>query len=1186
MICSGCGGDNEPRRKFCGDCGTPLVARCPSCGGENSPAARFCGECGSRLTGAGQSTPPTAAAPRAEPIAERRVVSVLFVDLVGFTNLSESRDAEEVRELLSRYFETAQRLVQRYGGAIEKFIGDAVMAVWGAPSANEDDAERAVRAALEMVVAVAALGQEAGTPQLCARAGVLTGETAVTLAAEGQGMVAGDLVNTASRIQSAAAPGTVLVGEATRRATEAAIAYEDAGSHQLKGKAQPLALWRAHAVIAGRGGALRSPGLEAPFVGRERELRLVKDLFHASAEDRSAHLVSITGLAGTGKSRLLWEFFKYVDGLADQILWHAGRCVAYGEGVSYHALADMVRMRAQINDSDDAATARSKLREAVGSVPASPEERAWIEVALAQLLGLEDHGTSERQDLFAAWRLFLERLAETEPVVLVFEDMQWADASLLEFVEYLLTWSRSHAIFVVALARPDLAERHPGWGAGHPSSTSLALDPLAPGAMQELLAGLVPGLPDGLRTRILTRAEGVPLYAVETVRMLLDRGLLSLSGDAYLPTEPIATLAIPETLHALVAARLDGFAPDERRLVQDAAVLGKTFTAQALAALDGRETQELQSLLDRLIRKEVFSLQIDPRSPGRGQYGFLQDLLRQVAYETLSRRDRRTRHLAAAATLEHAWQGGERDVADVLANHYVQAYRADPAAADVEAIKVRAQEMLSAAGERAASLAGSDDAQHYFEQAATFASEPLVEAALLERAGTMAWAASRGQDARGQLTRAMRAFEADGQTHAVARISARLAEITWAEGHIEDAIEQMDRSFVVLSADEPDEDLAALAAELGRLLVFTGQAQAAAERIERALEIAESLGLPAVLSQAMNTKGGLILSMGKGRPQEGFALLREALEIALRGEAHAAALRAYFNLANLMCYRDRHAEACAHARDGLALARRLGDHNWEWSLLAGIVSSQFLLGEWDQALATAEEVPALEEFAATRFAAVELLLTLPQIHTARGDIAAARGVLDAFGMFEGSADVQEHSAFHAAKANVLRGEGALAEALASAQSALACRPLLGGIHANIKLAFAEACESALALGDAPALQGLLDNARALPAGETTPFMRAHAHRFQAHLEVGADRGSAVEACFEAAAEGFRKSGLPFGLAVTQLEHAQWLTDGGRADDARALQAASRQTFERLGAVSMLTDGRARGLDPGAIGSPA
>src|SRR5713226_5006019 len=662
MLCPSCGTENPEGKKFCGDCGTPLALSCPACASPNPPGKKFCGECGATL---GADVQPAAAPPpavREAATAERRLVSVLFADLVGFTALSESRDAEEVRELLSRYFATCRRLIGLYGGTVEKFIGDAVMAVWGTPVATEDDAGRAVRAALDLVAAVSALGQEVGAEDLRARAGVLTGEAAVTIGAEGEGMVAGDLVNTASRVQSVAEPGQVFVGDSTRRATEQTIVYVEAGSFELKGKEGLTTLWRAQRVVSGRQGSLKSQGLEAPFVGRDRELQQIKDLFHASADEKKAQLVSVTGIAGIGKSRLGWEFYKYFDGIAETVYWHRGRCLSYGEGVTYWALADMVRMRCRIAEDEEPAAALVKLRSTLEEQILDAEERSFLEPRLAQLLGLAEHQARDQQDLFAAWRLFFERLAETYPTVLAFEDMQWADASLLDFVEYLLDWSRSSPIFVITLARPELLERRPTWGAGQRSFTSLYLEPLSPEAMEELLTGLVPGLPDALREQILTRAEGVPLYAVETVRMLLDRGLLLREGTAYALTGPVESLEVPETLHALIAARLDGLSSEERRLLQDAAVLGKTFTREALAALAGADS-EIEPLLTALVRKEVLGVQADPRSPEHGQYGFLQDLVRHVAYETLSKRERRVRHLAAAEHLSSALP--DEDVAEV-----------------------------------------------------------------------------------------------------------------------------------------------------------------------------------------------------------------------------------------------------------------------------------------------------------------------------------------------------------------------------------------------------------------------------------------------------------------------------------------------------------------------------------------
>src|SRR6266508_1061077 len=342
VICSRCGTPNDASRKFCSECGSGLGVACAVCGTLNPAAVKFCGECGSPMHADALGTSATG------PVAERRLVSVMFADLVGFTTASEGRDAEETRELLTRYFDLARGAVERHGGTVEKFIGDAVMAVWGAPTAHEDDAERAVRVALELVAAVPSLGDE--THPLQARAGVLTAEAAVTVGATNQGLVAGDMVNTASRLQSAAAPGTVLVGEGTYRAASNAISFEPAGEQALKGKASPVPAWRAIAVVARRGGSGRSELLEPPFVGREDELRLLKDLFDATTRERKSRLISVVGQAGIGKSRLAWEFEKYLDGVVDTVWWHEGSSPAYGEGISYWALVEMVRRRAGIGE--------------------------------------------------------------------------------------------------------------------------------------------------------------------------------------------------------------------------------------------------------------------------------------------------------------------------------------------------------------------------------------------------------------------------------------------------------------------------------------------------------------------------------------------------------------------------------------------------------------------------------------------------------------------------------------------------------------------------------------------------------------------------------------------------------------------------------------------------------------------
>jgi class 3 adenylate cyclase/tetratricopeptide (TPR) repeat protein len=1140
--------------RFCGDCGGALAASCASCGGENPPGKRFCGHCGSSLD-AGAAAPPLTVVPAVG--VERRHVTVLFADLVGFTAASESRDAEDTRLLLSQYFETCQRLISRYGGTVEKFIGDAVMAVWGTPVANEDDAERAVRAALDLVVGVAELD-----PGLQARAGVLTGEAAVTLGAEGQGMVAGDLVNTASRIQSAAEAGTVLVGDATRRATEAAIAYEDAGEHELKGKTEPLPLYRAIRVLAARGGALRSAALEPPFVGRDRELRLVKELFHACGEEGKAQLVSAVGIAGIGKSRLAWEFEKYIDGLADFFAWHRGRCLAYGDGVAYWALAEMVRMRADIAEDEGTEPAVAKLRTAVEEYVPDPEERSWLEPRLAHLLGLAERTAPDREDLFSAWRLFFERIADNSPVILVFEDLQWADTGLLDFIDYLLEWSRNHPIFVLALSRPELAERRPGFGAAGRNLTTISLEPLAPAAMERLLDGFVPGLPGELRAQILSRAEGVPLYAVETIRMLLDRGLLAREGDVYRPTGEIESLDVPETLHALVSARLDGLAPEERRLLQDAAVLGKSFTKAGLAALSGLPAADIERLVTGLVRKEVFSVQADPRSPERGQYSFLQDLLKRVAYETLAKQERKARHLAAAAHLGQAYGAGEQEIVEVIAAHYVDAYRAAPEADDASEIKGLARQMLERAGERAASLAANDEAEHYFERAAELSDDVALEAALLERAGKTAWASGRVDRARAHLERAMELFEGEGLTHPAARVSARLGVVEWSTSQLDQALERMEHAFDVLSGDEPDEDLATLAAELGRLHFFRGDLESAERRIGTAVQIAEFLWLPEVLSQALNTQG--LIVKWRGRPEQALALLKHALALALDHDLAAAALRAYHNLGDQLDRRDRHEEAIVNHERGIALARKTGQWMEGWRLAGELAWCLQSVGRWDEALAHAREIPDEQRLWTLSGLSAEI-----EIAAARGDLEWAERALGELSPHRDSTDVQEREAVLANTALVHRAAGRYDEAYAAAQEILAADADRLELSVDSKSAHVAALEAALALGRFDLVEEQIARIEAIPPGLRPPSLRAHAARFQALIRAGRGEHQTAEQGFKTAEVIFREHGLVFPLAVTQLEHGEWLVAQGRAADADALLREARETFERLEAAPYL-----------------
>jgi class 3 adenylate cyclase/tetratricopeptide (TPR) repeat protein len=1151
-VCASCGAENAAGKKFCVKCGSALALACPACGSPYGPGDVFCGECGSSLPEAA-AAPVAPSAPVHAPVAERKLVSVLFADLVGFTSLSESRDAEDTRELLSRYFDSCRRLIELYGGTVEKFIGDAVMAVWGTPTATEDDAERAVRAALDLVAAVSALGDEVGAPDLRARAGVLTGEAAVTLGAEGEGMVAGDLVNTASRIQAEAEPGAVLVGDATRRATEQTVVYEEAGSHELKGKEEPVALWQALRVVSGARGSLKSEGLEAPFVGRDRELRQIKELFHTCAESRKASLVSVAGIAGIGKSRLAWEFYKYFDGLPQLTYWHRGRCLSYGDGVTYWALADMVRMRCRIVEEEGPETALEKLRAAVEEHLTDPDERAFVEPRLAHLLGLAEHEVRDRQDLFAAWRLFFERLAEVYPTVLAFEDMQWADASLLDFVEYLLEWSRDHPLYVITLARPELLERRPNWGAGLRNFTSLFLEPLSESAMEELLDGLAPGLPETVRGQILARAEGVPLYAVETVRMLLDRGMLAQEGSVYRPVGEIGELEVPETLHALIAARLDGLSPEERRLLQDGAVLGKTFTRDGLAALSGESPEALEPLLASLVRKEVLGLQTDARSPEHGQYGFLQDLVRHVAYETLSKRERRARHLTAAAYLEATF-ADEDEIVEVVAAHYLDAYEAAPDADDSAEIREKARGALVRAGDRAESLAASGEAQHYLEQAVALTEEAQARAQLLSRAGGLAMRAADLEAAERLFRQSVALYESEGETHAAARVSSRLAIAERWQGRMDQALERLESAYAVLSEDEPDEDLAELTARLGGVYAFRGELDLARERLERAASIAESLGSAEVLAQAFSNRS--IVALAENRPEESVAFLKQALAISLEHDLDTAGT-ALFNLSDREFHRDRYESALDYLKEGLALNRRRGSRPGEWAHLAEMAYVLYMLGRWDEALASAAEIPEDRlESAVT----LSLLSSVLEIRIHRGELDEARRLLSLYpGLIE-TKDVQERVSHGGALTALHAAEGRFDDVLTVGLETIELGMEQFGVGSQqVKQAFVHSVDAALALGRRDRIDELLALVDGAPPGLRPPFLAAQAQRCRARLD-----GDPLD--LAAAATQFRHLDLPFWLAVVQLEQAELL---GRTGEAERLLAEARATFVQLGAKPWL-----------------
>ncbi len=948
VFCTSCGQANGDGAAFCDSCGSTLNSGCPECGAENRPEARFCRSCGTHLADADVPTPaPAPAGTRTLPAsadggtAERRLVSVLFADLVSFTSYSEGRDPELVRETLTRYFEATRHAIEHHGGRVEKFIGDAVMAAWGAPRANEDDAERAVRAALEVVEAVRNLNEG-----LEARVGVLTGHAAVTVGATDQGMVAGDMVNTAARLQAAAPPSTVLVGEATMQAASGAIAFEEAGEQVLRGKTAPVPAWRALRVIGDRGGRSRGEGLEPPFVGRELELRLLKDLVHAVDEDRRPRLVSITGPAGIGKSRLAWEFEKYLDGLVDGVYWHRGRAPSYGDGVTFWALGEMVRKRAGLLESDDENTTRERVRATVEEWVPDQKDRAWVEPALLTLLGLEPPPAGGRDVLFAAWRIFFERVAAHGTTILLFEDLQWADSGQLDFIDHLMEWARDVPLLVVTLARPELLERRPGWGTTARAFNAVGLEPLTPANMRELLLGLVPGLPADAVSTVLERADGIPLYAVETVRMLVADGRLLADGDGtFRPAGELGELAMPDSLRALIASRLDALDDADRTLLQDAAVLGKTFTPDAIAAIYGQDEAEIASRLRALSRRELLEIAVDPASPERGQFGFVQSVVREVAYETLSRRDRRTRHLAAARYFEGL---GDEELAGVLSTHYMAAYEASEPGPEADALRIQARLALQGAAERAMDLGAYDQARLSLQRALSITEDAAERASLLERAAAAADIEGAYEEAERLGREALAAYESIDDHTGAARTSARLGMILLNASRLTETVELLESALAKADRPEDAKPRAEILASLSRAHMRLLQTEQALARADEALAIAEPLRLRHTIGEAFINKAGALSQ--SGRLVEPIVLMSAAVDLAHEQGDMALELRARNNLAATQGTEDGDA-AMRVSREAYALATRLGIRQMSTWLAGAIAQGALYEGlDWDTAL--------------------------------------------------------------------------------------------------------------------------------------------------------------------------------------------------------------------------------------------
>jgi class 3 adenylate cyclase len=935
---------------------------------------------------------------------ERKVVTVLFADLVGFTSRAEQIDPEDVVGILQPYYARLRSELERHGGTVEKFIGDAVMGVFGAPVAHEDDPERAVRAAL--AIRDALHDEEVG---LDVRIAVNTGEALVSLAARpeaGEAMVAGDVVNTAARLQAGAPIGGILVGRQTYETTRQAIEYRPAEPVEAKGKADPVPAWEAVEARA-RFGVDVGQRAATELVGRRREVDLLADALARAHGEREPQLVTLVGVPGIGKSRLVLELFGLLEATPELILWRQGRSLPYGEGVTFWALAEMVKAQAGILETDDTDAAAAKLQRAVSDAVADGAEAEWIEGHLRPLIGLASESEARddgRNEAFSAWRRFFEALADRRPLVLVFEDLHWADDGLLDFVDHLVDWASGVSILVVCTARPELLERRPGWGGGKRNSATISLAPLSDEDTARLLAALLEKsvLPAQTQADLLVRAGGNPLYAEQYARMFLERG----SSE---------NLPLPGNVQGIIAARLDALPAEEKELIQDAAVIGKVFWVGALTAIGGEQRFAVEERLHGLERKEFVRRERRSSLEGEAQHAFLHLLVRDVAYGQIPRAQRADKHRLAARWLESL--GRLEDNAEMLAYHYLEALELGRAAGlDSSELAEPARVALREAGDRAFGLYSFVSAVRFYRAALDQTTPGSSHHADLQLLLGRALLLADEPSSVATLLSASDAFLALGEREAAAEAETTLTEALWLQGDRDRAFDHLARARELVAQSETTRTKAFVTAAASRFLMLASEEEALPVGRE-ALAMAEQLGLDELRVSVLNNVGVARVYAGD---LGGMADLEQAVELSLEANTPSEISRSQGNLAAMLWMYGELARAGELLERATETAEGYSQAAWARWFQGQHVNHAYQFGRWDNAAALADDFLAEVEAGSPHYLAHACHFVRAEIRIARDDReGAVADVERALDLVRLSKDPQAVYPAIAACANVL-----------------------------------------------------------------------------------------------------------------------------------------------------------------------
>ncbi|MGZ8631699.1 MAG: ATP-binding protein [Actinomycetota bacterium] len=1140
--CPSCNAINDDAARFCASCGTRLALRCSVCGAEVPPEARFCPACGAPLVA---PTSPEA------PLEERRVVTIVFADLAGFTQHSDQADPEDVRRILVPFHEVAKEEIERFGGTLDKFIGDAAMGVFGAPMAHEDDPERAVRAAL------AIRDRAVGGGGLPVRIAVHTGEALVTF---GEGpqvgeRVAGDVVNTASRLQSFAPEGSVIVGEPTERATRHVVEYEAMPATKVKGKAEPVTSFVARAIRADT--PEREEDDPPPFVGRVRERELLHDLLTRTVGDHIPRLVTIVGEPGIGKTRLVQGLHDHLRSTHEGVAWHRGRCRPFGESITYAALEELVRSIARIPVGATPAEIADLMADELSSLETQEADRGWLGSRLRPLVGLPvgDDTSASIDESFTAWSRYLELAAGRRPITLVVEDLHWADDPLLEFLERLVQRAPDVPMFVVCTGRPELYARRPSWAAGIPDTTTIALSPLSDHEMQELLEGLLMRsvLSSDASDALLRRAGGNPLYAREFVHMLEDRGS---GGEVAGDTAASPGVLVPDTVQALIAARLDALEPSDRGLLQVASVVGDRFWRGSLTTLEPGVT-DLDGSLHALQRRGLIRRAASSSIGGEAEFSFAHALIRDVAYGRLPRTARSRLHRGVAAWLETAEYAATTSHADLLASHAVRALELARSAGlddDLPELEATALRYLTMAGDRQQSI-DAGRAADYYEEALALATPGATRADLRRRAAGQGWRSGRttSDETLDALLEAEREAAEAGDRRLTARVLRRVYFQLGLRGDTAGAHDALERAIALVQHDpDAQEEVAELYACRSEAEMLAGRSDESLRWAERALELPRT---ETVSLMALHLRGNARCETGD---LGGVDDLREAVAVAEASGVAIDIVTSYSYLLEWVGLQDGPSVALPMNRATADLCHRRGLEGQAMWTRAEEFWLLFDAGLWDELSAFAEELGGwAEKHGDAQIATVSSLY--------RARVLAHRG---------GAGAAVEMAAVFLPTARQIEDLQVLAPALMAATVAHAAAGDVDGAR-SLAAAFDEATGSGpteyreLYL---PEVVRVLVSAGAVEQAERLIGERA-VHVLRTRLAVASSRALVAEArgdsgiaaeAFTEAAEGWGTWGGIFERAHALAGQARSLAALGRNGDAGAARREAERIFTRLG----------------------